>query len=96
MRAKQAKLLTVANNGQISIGKSWAGRQISIEEVAEGELLIKSGTFVSDSQKTFHTKAAKESLDDFNQWEQKQTIKPSTKASDVFAKLKKQRQARGK
>jgi hypothetical protein len=94
MGAKQVKLLTVANNGQISIGKSWAGRQIIIEEVGEGELRIKSGTFVPDSQKVFHTKAAKEALEEFNQWEQKQPDKP-VKTADVFAKLKKQRKTRG-
>jgi hypothetical protein len=95
MGAKQAKLLTVASNGQISIGKAWAGRQIVIEEIAEGELLIKAGVFVPDSQKTFHTKAAKESLTEFNKWEESKTAKASS-TSDVFAKLRKQKKSRGK
>lgn len=93
--AKQTKLLTVASNGQISIGKAWAGRQIIIEEVSEGEIHIKSGTFVPDAQKVFHTKEAKESLEEFNNWEQNSSGKPAS-ASDIFAKLKKQKSARGK
>ncbi len=95
MGAKQTKLLTVASNGQISIGKSWAGRQIVIEEVGEGELHIRAGVFVPDSQKIFHTKAAKESLAEFNDWEGKNSPKHS-KSSDVFAQLRKQKKSRGK
>ena len=95
MGAKQNKLLTVASNGQISIGKSWAGRQIVIEEIAEGELYIRAGAFVPDSQKTFHTKAAKESLAEFNEWEESKP-KKAPKSSDIFAQLRKQKQSRGK
>ena len=95
MGAKQTKLLTVASNGQISIGKAWAGRQIVIEEVAEGELHIRAGVFVPDSQKTFHTKSAKTSLAEFNDWEGNQSAK-APKSSDIFAKLRKQKQSRGK
>lgn len=95
MGAKQTKFLTVASNGQISIGKSWAGRQIIIEEVSEGEIHIKSGIFVPDSQKVFHTKEAKESLSDFNKWEEKNPSKTAS-SSEVFANLRKQKKARDK
>lgn len=95
MGAKQTKLLTVASNGQISIGKAWAGRQIVIEEVADGELHIRAGVFVPDSQKTFHTKAAKESLSEFNDWEEDKTRK-ALNSNDLFAQLRKQKQTRGK
>lgn len=95
MGAKQTKLLTVASNGQISIGKSWAGRQIVIEEVADGELHIRAGIFVPDSQKTFHTKAAKASLSEFNDWEESK-LKKTPKSNDVFAQLRKQKQSRAK
>ena len=95
MGAKQTKLLTVASNGQISIGKAWAGRQIVIEEVTEGELHIRAGVFVPVSQKTFHTKAAKESLAEFNNWEESKT-KKAPKSSDIFAQLRKQKPSRGK
>ncbi len=93
--AKQTKLLTVASNGQISIGKAWAGRQIIVEEIAEGELYIRAGVFVADSQKTFHTKAAKDSLAEFNDWEERK-FKKDSKSSDIFAQLRKQKRSRGK
>lgn len=95
MAAKQTKLLTVASNGQISIGKAWAGRQIIIEEITEGELHIRAGVFVPDSQKHFHTKAANASLTEFNNWEKNKVIN-TTKSSDVLVQLKKRKQSRGK
>lgn len=95
MAVKQTKLLTVASNGQISIGKSWAGRQIIVEEMGEGVLHIKAGTFIPDNQKTFHTKSSQDSLEAFNHWEVKQNKKPVA-SSEVLAQLKKQRKARGK
>ena len=69
MGTKQAKLLMVPANGQISIGKTWAGRQILVEEIDNNEIRILSGAFIPDSQKVFHTKEAQESLDAFNEWE---------------------------
>ena len=95
MGAKQTKLLTVASNGQISIGKAWAGRQIVIEEVADGELHIRAGIFVPDSQKIFNTKSAKKSLNEFNDWEESKPVK-TQKSNEVFAQLRKQKQSHGK
>ncbi len=95
MSLKHAKLLTVASNGQISIGKAWAGRQIVIEEVGEGELHIKSGSFIPDSQKIFNTIEAKNSLLEFDKWNDS-APKKSIKSSDVFTQLRKQKNSRGK
>jgi hypothetical protein len=90
MSAKQAKLLTVPANGQISIGKSWAGRQILVEEVGNNEIRISSGVFVPDSQKTFFTKKAQASLDSFNEWEGKKPPK-ATDTKALFASLRKKK-----
>ncbi|MGQ0543209.1 MAG: hypothetical protein ACT4O9_15400, partial [Blastocatellia bacterium] len=56
MRTTHAKLLTVPANGQISIGKAWAGRHILVEEIGNDRIQISAGTFVPDSQAAFHTK----------------------------------------
>ena len=95
MRAKQAKLLTVPANGQISIGKSWAGRQIMVEEIGEDEIRISSGIFVPDSQRTFHTEEAKESLAAFNKWEAKNPPE-ATDVGSLFSSLKKKKRARAR
>ena len=93
MRAKQAKLLTVPANGQISIGKTWAGRQIIVEEIGDDEIRISSGVFVPDSQRAFHTEAAKESLAAFNKWES-ETSPKATDVGSLFSSLKKKKRAR--
>ena len=66
--SNNARLLKVAPNGQISIGKKWAGREIRIEEISDSEMKISSGTFIPDSQATFYTAEAKETLAKFDSW----------------------------
>lgn len=95
MRTKQAKLLTVPANGQISIGKSWAGRHILVEEVGNDKIHISSGIFVPDSQRTFHTKEAKKSLDAFNEWEGKNSAK-RTDVDSLFSSVRKKKPPRAK
>lgn len=90
MGAKQAKLLTVPANGQISIGKSWAGKQIRVEEIGEDEIRISSGIFVPDSQAVFYTKEAKETLNEYNSWESKNPPK-TTNTKALFASLRKKK-----
>lgn len=95
MKMKQAKLLTVPANGQISIGKSWAGRHILVEEVGNDKIHISAGIFVPDSQSTFHTKEANESLDSFDQWESKNSAK-GTDIESLFSSLRKKEPSRAR
>jgi len=89
------KLVTVSPNGQISIGKAWAGRQIRVKEVSENEIHISAGTFVPDSQKGFFTKEANQSLDEFNQWEE-QNATSKESARDTLNRIKKEQKYRGR
>ncbi len=90
MGVKNVKLLKVPANGQISIGKSWAGKQILVEELDGHEIRISSGTFIPDSQKVFYTKEAHESLNEFNEWESKRRPK-ATDTKKLFASLRKKK-----
>jgi hypothetical protein len=94
MSSKAMRLMTVPSNGQISIGKSWAGRQIRVE-VSETEIHISSGTFVPDSQQQFFTPEAKEALTEFNAFEKSSPAK-ATDTKALFTALKKKKQGRGK
>ena len=69
MSTKSVKLLKVPNNGQISIGKKWAGREVKLEIVSDHEIKIVSGIFIPDRQKTFYTEEALKQLEEFNKWE---------------------------
>ena len=83
---KQAKkVLTVPPNGQISIGKKWAGREVLVEVVDDNQIVITSGTFIPAHQQTFYTKEAQATLDQFNRW----SAENPPKKTDV-SKLKKE------
>jgi hypothetical protein len=45
-----AQIKIIGNNGQISLGKEFAGKMVSIERLDNGNWLIKAGEFVPDSQ----------------------------------------------
>jgi len=72
-RAK--KVLTVPPNGQISIGKQWAGREVMVEIVDDNRLIITAGAFVPHDMSTFYTKEAQTQLADFNQWSERTPAK---------------------
>ncbi len=90
MKTRQTKLLKVPANGQICIGKSWAGRHILVEEVGDDKIHISSGVFVPDSQRTFHTQGANTSLESFNEWESENSAK-GTDVESLFTSLRKKK-----
>ena len=89
MSAHAAKLLRVPANGQISIGKKWAGREIRVEEVNDTELRIVAGFFVPEHQATFYTPEAMKTLQNFNEWSAKKPPK-QTDTKSLFDRLEKQ------
>jgi hypothetical protein len=40
----------VGNNGQISLGKQYAGKQVQISKLEDGALIIRLGKFISDNE----------------------------------------------
>ncbi len=88
MPPSSARLIRVAANGQISIGKKWAGREIRLEEVSDTELKIVAGFFVPEHQATFFSPTAQEALHDFNKWSTKSPPK-STDTDALFNRLEK-------
>lgn len=52
MHTQQVKVVGV--NGQVSIGKELAGKTVLIEQINETTWVIKTGTFVPDSEKWLH------------------------------------------
>ena len=59
---------TVGNNGQISIGKQFAGRQVLIEELEPGVLMIRTATVIPDNERWLHEPAAAANLQAAMQW----------------------------
>ncbi len=56
----------VSSKSQITLPKEFAGKLVSIERLSEGVLQIKSGEFIPDSEKIFHTEKYKKRLEAFD------------------------------
>lgn len=52
--ALRAEVKYVGDNGQISLGKEYAGKQVQIVKSAEGTITIKTGNFIPDSERWLH------------------------------------------
>lgn len=56
--ATSSSIKVVGVNGQISLGKQFAGRQVLVEEQAPGVWLIRTATVVPDNEAWVHQPAA--------------------------------------
>ncbi|MFZ5723404.1 MAG: hypothetical protein ACOY33_07050 [Pseudomonadota bacterium] len=62
------RVKVVGANGQISLGKEFAGKQVMVEQVDTGVWLIRTARIVPDNEAVFHTKQAKADLDEAMTW----------------------------
>ena len=60
----------VGTNGQISLGKQFAGRQVLIEEREPGVWLVRTATVVPDNESGLHQPKAAADLQNAIQWAQ--------------------------
>jgi hypothetical protein len=59
---------TIGSNGQISLGKEYAGKSVLVDEIEPGVWIIKIGQFIPDSERWLHEPAAKAKLDEAIAW----------------------------
>ena len=60
----------VGTNGQISLGKQYAGRQVLVEESEPGVWLIRTATVVPDNERWLHRPQAAADLERALGWAQ--------------------------
>lgn len=65
-RIQNVKL--IGANGQITLGKQYAGRQVLIEEKEPGVWLIRTATIVPDNEQWLHDPQTAESLQKAMAW----------------------------
>ena len=70
---KQIKI--VGTNGQISLGKEYAGKIFLIDQVDQGVWIIKFGEFVPDAEKWLHEEKHLAKLNKALDWADKNTPK---------------------
>jgi hypothetical protein len=59
---------TIGSSGQISLGKEYAGRTVTVEQVAEGVWTIKTAQVIPDDELWLHTPKMRVSLDRALEW----------------------------
>lgn len=58
----------VGTNGQISLGKQFAGRQVLVEEREPGVWLVRTATVVPDNENWLHQQQAAADVQNAIQW----------------------------
>ncbi|AIL64804.1 hypothetical protein NOVO_02045 [Rickettsiales bacterium Ac37b] len=58
----------VGMNGQVSLGKEYAGKQIQISKLEDGTLIIKPGKFIPDSEMWLYNQTNIQALNEAIDW----------------------------
>lgn len=74
--ASSSVVKVVGANGQISLGKQFAGRQVLVEEQEPGVWLVRTATVIPDNERWLHQPEAASSVREALDWAQ------TTPASD--------------
>ncbi len=72
---------TIGANGQISLGKEYAGKSVLVDEIEPGVWVVKIGQFIPDSERWLHEPDAKAKLDEAIAWAEQ------TSPSDNLAQI---------
>ena len=54
MHSHQQQVKVIGANGQVSLGKEFAGKMVLVEQIDDGTWIIKCGEFIPDSEKWLH------------------------------------------
>jgi hypothetical protein len=85
--AIQSSVKIIGANGQISLGKQFAGRQVLVEEKEPGVWLVRTATVVPDNERWLHEPKAAAQLQEALAWAQSNPPTDS-KADAVLKKLR--------
>jgi hypothetical protein len=66
--ALPSSVKVVGANGQISLGKQFAGRQVLVEEQEPGVWLVRTATVIPDNERWLHSAQASADLDRALAW----------------------------
>lgn len=80
--ARQSSIKVVGINGQISLGKQFAGRQVLIEEQEPGVWLVRTATVVPDNERWLHEPQAAADLTRALAWAKANT--PNDSSTDAI------------
>ncbi len=81
MSTQTPQVKIIGSNGQVSLGKEFAGKMVLIDKINDGTWLIKAGEFIPDSEKWLHQELHLTKLNKALDWAEK------SKPKDNFDKL---------
>lgn len=84
----QAQVKIIGSNGQISLGKEFAGKTVIVVQIDAHSWIIKTGEFVPDSEQWLHEPKHMAKLDKALQWAK--TNKPTDNFDALIKKLGKE------
>ena len=82
MHIHQQQVKTIGSNGQVSLGKEFAGKMVLVDKIAEGTWIIKCGEFIPDSEKWLYQANNMAKIEEAVEWAEKN--KPSDNFDDVI------------
>ncbi len=82
----QQSVKIIGANGQISLGKQFAGRQVLVEEQEPGVWLIRTATVIPDNERWLHNNQAANDLSNALAWAQN-NVASDAAIHNVLAKL---------
>jgi len=68
---KSGIIRTVGSNGQISLGKEYAGKLVWLHEIEPGVFMLKIGDFVPDNERWLMNPHVQQDLDEAIEWAQR-------------------------
>ncbi len=68
--ANQPSVKVIGANGQISLGKQYAGRQVLVEEQEPGVWLVRTATVIPDNERWLHQPKTATDLQNALSWTQ--------------------------
>ncbi|NOU12884.1 MAG: hypothetical protein HOO92_02795 [Methylococcaceae bacterium] len=71
--ANQPSVKVIGANGQISLGKQYAGRQVLVEEQEPGVWLVRTATVIPDNERWLHQPKTAADLQNALSWTQANT-----------------------
>ena len=77
----------IGANGQLSLGKIYAGKMVLVKHTEPDTWVIKAGTFIPDSEKWLHTKENLDKLDRALAWAETHT--PQDNFEELVKKIEK-------
>ncbi len=77
----------VGANGQISLGKEYAGKQVQVSKLSDGSLIIKTGRFIPDNERWLYEGDNLQRLEKALEWST--THERQNNFEEIMAKLEK-------